>query len=303
MKTETVGVLALGLVVGVVVGVVVGLFVVGSFGLSFQTQSLTTGTGTAEVLTADEAGNATVDFIMNYGGLPPGVEVELVNATEVEGAGLYKVAFNISSAFGISQPGNSYISRDGKLIFPTGIEVEEFKKMVEQQEKEIENQTENQTAAENQSAEKEEVELEVRTIGNFKVSEDEVCREGSEEGEEGEEGEGKPIIYFFGSEGCGYCKWEHPVFLSVTSRFGDFISLHDNMGNFSADKEIFEKYNPFGGVPTLVLGCKYYRPGAGTNLGEEQEAEVLTALICNLTDGKPVEVCSDPEVEDLMSKI
>ena len=298
MKTETVGVLALGLVVGVVVGVVVG-----SFGLSFQTQSLTTGTGTAEVLTADEAGNATVDFIMNYGGLPPGVEVELVNATEVEGAGLYKVAFNISSAFGISQPGNSYISRDGKLIFPTGIEVEEFKKMVEQQEKEIENQTENQTAAENQSAEKEEVELEVRTIGNFKVSEDEVCREGSEEGEEGEEGEGKPIIYFFGSEGCGYCKWEHPVFQNVTAKFEGFISLHDNMGNFSADREIFEKYNPGGGVPTLVLGCKYYRPGAGTSIGEEQEAKVLTALICNLTDGKPVEVCSDPEVEDLMSKI
>ncbi|MCW7072027.1 MAG: thioredoxin family protein [Methanophagales archaeon] len=271
MKTETVGVLALGLVVGVVVGVVVG-----SFGLSFQTQSLTTGTGTAEVLTADEAGNATVDFIMNYGGLPPGVEVELVNATEVEGAGLYKVAFNISSAFGISQPGNSYISRDGKLIFPTGIEVEEFKKMVE----------------------------EVRTIGNFKVSEDEVCREGSEEGEEGEEGEEKPIIYFFGSEGCGYCKWEHPVFQNVTAKFEGFISLHDNMGNFSAaDREIFEKYNPGGGVPTLVLGCKYYRPGAGTNLGEEQEAKVLTALICNLTDGKPVEVCSDPEVEDLMSKI
>ena len=130
-----------------------------------------------------------------------------------------------------------------------------------------------------------------KTIGYFTVSGDEICLE-----------ERKPIVYFFGSEGCGYCKWEHPVFLSVTSRFGDFISLHDNMGNFSADKEIFEKYNPFGGIPLLVLGCKYYRLGAGISIGEEQEAKVLTALICDLTDSKPVEVCTDPEIEALMKK-
>lgn len=116
------------------------------------------------------------------------------------------------------------------------------------------------------------------TIGNFIVSEDEICKE-----------EDKPTIYFFGSDSCGYCKWEHPVIVNVTSNFEGYISLHDNM-NSDADRDIFSKYST-GGVPTLVFGCKYYRVGAGTGMGEEQESKVLTALICDLTSNEPADVC------------
>jgi hypothetical protein len=53
----------------------------------------------------------------------------------------------------------------------------------------------------------------------------------------------------------------------------------------------------------LVLGCKYYRVGSGTSMGEDQEAKVLTALICDLTGNKPVDICTDPEIEEWINKI
>lgn len=266
---KTIGVLAVGLIIGILIGVVVGAF-------GFPQ---TPGFGASNVLTPDEAGEKAVDFISNYGSLPPGVEVVLINVTDVEDANLYKIAFNLSMR-GISQAAESYewyMAKDGKLLFPQGIDVEEFEEMVEQQEEQEENLT--------QESKQE------TTIGDFIVSEDEVCKE-----------DGKPIIYFFGSDGCGYCKWEHPVIENVTSKFTGYISFHDNMNNVTADREIFAEYST-GGVPTLVLGCRHYRVGAGTNMGEDMEAKVLTALICNLTDNKPADVCTDAEIEEWVNKI
>ena len=126
------------------------------------------------------------------------------------------------------------------------------------------------------------------TIGNFKVSSDEVCKEND-----------KPIIYFFGSEGCGYCGWEHPIIEEVAAKFEGEISFHNNMDS-DADRDIFSKYST-GGIPTLVLGCKYYRVGAGTQSGEEKESQYLTALICKLTGNQPAETCA--EVQDLIDQI
>ncbi|NQE44728.1 hypothetical protein C5S31_01730, partial [ANME-1 cluster archaeon GoMg2] len=96
----------------------------------------------------------------------------------------------------------SIITNDGRLLFPQGIDIVKLKDMEQQQE------------AENRSrAQKEQK----RTIGNFIVSSDEICRE-----------DGKPIIYFFCSDACGHCKWEHPVIVNVTSNFEGYISFHDN---------------------------------------------------------------------------
>jgi len=63
------------------------------------------------------------------------------------------------------------------------------------------------------------------------------------------------------------------------------------------DTDVFNKYST-GGIPTLVLGCKYYRVGAGVQSGEEQETKDLTALICKLTGSQPADVCE--EVHDLI---
>lgn len=269
MKTGYIGILAVGLMIGIIIGIAVG-----AFGFP-QAQSQGFSAGSA--LTPEKAGVRAIDFITNYA-VAPGVDVELINVTEVEGANLYKMVVNISSMRG-TQTAESYMTKDGKLLFPSGIDIEEFEETIEQQKREEENRTREQQEQKT-------------TIGNFVVSGDEICLEDE-----------KPIIYFFGSDGCGHCKWEHPVIANVTSQFEDYISLHDNMNNFTADQELFDKYNPRGSVPTLVLGCKYYRVGAGANMGEEQEMKVLTALICDLTDNKPVDVCTAPEIADLINKL
>ncbi len=146
------------------------------------------------------------------------------------------------------------ITRDGRFIFPQVIDLAEVVEPAEETDKEV---------------------------GNFSVSSDEVCRE-----------DGKPIVYFFGSESCPHCRWEHPIMEEVAEKFGDKISFHNNMDTdgTNADKEVFGKYST-GGIPTIVLGCKYYRVGSGESLGKEEEAGVLTDLICKLTDNKPSELC------------
>lgn len=258
------GILGLGLVIGILIGVAVGAFLF--------PQAQIQGFNSAIALTQEEAGEKAADFIY---AVAPGVDVELINVTEVEGENLYKIVINLS-AMGMSQTAESYMTKDGHLLFPQGIDLEEFEEMVEQQKEQEENQTQ---------------ESQNTTIGNFIVSGDEICMEDE-----------KPIIYFFGSDGCPACKWEYPVIANVTVEFEGYISFHDNMNNLTADREIFSKYST-GGVPTLVLGCKYYRVGSGASMGEAQEANVLTALICDLTGNKPVDVCSEPEVAELINEI
>ena len=143
------------------------------------------------------------------------------------------------------------ISRDGRFVFPQVIDLTKTVEPAQETGKEI---------------------------GNFSVSSDEICRDGD-----------KPIIYFFGSDGCPHCSWEHPIIEEVALSFGDVVIFHNNV-NAGADEDVFNKYSS-GGVPTIVLGCKYYRVGSGESLGREKEAEVLTTLICKLTNNKPSELC------------
>jgi len=126
------------------------------------------------------------------------------------------------------------------------------------------------------------------TIGYFSISQDEICQEN-----------GKPLIYFFGSKSCPHCNWEHPVMEEVAAKFEGEIAFHNNMDS-DEDGEVFQKYST-GGIPALILGCKYYRVGSGEQSGEENESKVLTALICKLTENKPNEVCSS--VQDLINQI
>jgi thiol-disulfide isomerase/thioredoxin len=157
---------------------------------------------------------------------------------------------------------DSYMTKDGKVFFPEGMKIDEIPAPA-------------QEAA--------------KTVGDFSVSTDEVSIEN-----------GKPLVYFFGSETCPHCQWEHPIFTKVAGQFKDLISLHDNMGATDKDMDIFNKYST-GGIPALVFGGKYYRVGSGEASGEAQETKVLTALFCKLTGGQPSSVCST--VSDLISQI
>lgn len=205
-----------------------------------------------EILSAQKAAEKAINFI-NQSILKGSSTASLMEVYEENG--LYKLKFTIDE-----REVESYITLNGKLLFPEAIVLTEAEPVTE----------------------------EGFTIGNFSVSSEQVCRE-----------DGKPIIYFFGSDGCGYCKWEHPVIDAAAAKFEGYIAFHNNM-NTDDDQEIFQKYST-GGVPTLVFGCKYYRVGAGSSYGEEKETEYLTALICKLTDNQPADVCN--KVQDLINEI
>jgi len=91
--------------VGLIIGLVIGLGMINT-------------THKAE-LTAVEAGEKAVNFI-SENLLAPGVKAELISAEEVEGTDIYKISINISSG-SLSQVAESYVTKDGKYLFPTGV--------------------------------------------------------------------------------------------------------------------------------------------------------------------------------------
>jgi thiol-disulfide isomerase/thioredoxin len=129
------------------------------------------------------------------------------------------------------------------------------------------------------------------TIGNFKITDQTICRENE-----------KPVVYYFGSTSCPHCRWEHPIISGVAGNFSGYIVFHDNMDK-QVDMDIYQRYNNIntGYIPFLVFGCKYARVGSGESLGQDTETKVLTALMCKLTDNKPSDICS--QVTDLINQI
>ncbi len=99
----------------------------------------------------------------------------------------------------------------------------------------------------------------------------------------------KPIVYFFGSGTCPHCQWEKPILEGIIKEFGSVISFHENIDS-SKDQNIFTQYST-GSVPTLVIGCKYYRIGSGESQGEAAEKTTLTKVICRATGNQPASVC------------
>lgn len=153
----------------------------------------------------------------------------------------------------------SYISLDGKYLFP----------------QEPIDMTKGQEATGPEMTLKAATDIE----GSFKdITEVEVCKEND-----------KPIVYFFGSASCPHCEWEKPILKSVVDQFGSAISYHENIDS-QTDQDVFSKYSE-GSVPTLVIGCKYYRNGSGEGIGEEAEKTALKQVICRATGNLPANIC------------
>lgn len=236
---------------------VAGILVAGAIfynSQNFQSQK-SSETKNLNVMSAQEAAQKAIDYI-NKNLLSGGMTASLVNVAEENG--LYKFRLKIEN-----QEYNSYVTKNGRLLF-----VQEAIDLEKKMEKVVNKGT---------------------TIGNFSISEDEICKE-----------DGKPIVYFFGSEGCPHCRWEHPIIEEVAKKFEGYISFHNNMNDSEKDSEVFSKYST-GGIPTLVLGCKYYRVGSGETAGKEAETKNLTAIFCKLTNNQPENICSS--VKDLVEQI
>lgn len=222
-------------------------------------------------LSQEEAAKIALSFI-NENMIQSGAPTAELSGEVKEEAGLYK--FNIKLE---NQDFPIYVSKDGNLLFPQGpINIKEVKEQKAAAATTGNNNGQNGTN------------FNVSTIGGFNVSDEEVCLE-----------DGKPVIYFFGSESCPYCRWEHPLVQKIMKQFEGLIVFYDNYDN-GKDMDIFSKYSQ-GGIPTLVLGCKYYRVGSGEKEGEEQNTKNITALLCKLTAGQPDSICSG--VVDLIEQI
>lgn len=203
----------------------------------------------------EKAANKAVEYINKYL-LTAGTVAKLSSIDKETIGNLRKITLEVSgSKFA------SYVSADGKYLFAQ----EPF-----DLNKDPKATTGTTGVVENTGTE---------LAGGFSEAKDtEICMEN-----------GKPIVYFFGSTSCPHCKWEEPVLKSVVDQFGDAISYHENIDS-DKDQDIFSKYST-GSVPTLVIGCKYYRVGSGESAGAESEKVSLKSVICKATGNQPASIC------------
>ncbi|MFA5742720.1 MAG: hypothetical protein WCX77_01670 [Candidatus Paceibacterota bacterium] len=209
-------------------------------------------------LTPEAASKVAIDYVNKYFA-GSGALASISDLSKEETTGLYKFTLELQG-----QKLNAYVSGDGKMLFPQ--DPIDLTKAPEGQ---------------GEEAPKAEADTKPQTIvdGNFKkLTDEQVCQE-----------DGKPIVYFFGSESCPHCVWEKPVISAVVKKFGSAISYHENMGN-GKETDIFSKYST-GAVPAVIIGCKYYRIGSGESAGEKSETETLTKLICDITGNQPAAIC------------
>jgi hypothetical protein len=123
LQTFTIGFLAIGLIIGLIMGIAVGISVFSDYSFSMPSSCA----GPTAVLSPEEAGARTIDFLANYA-VSPGINVSLVNVTELETANLYQVTINVSMQ-GTSEPQELYITKDGEVLFPGAINIDEFEEM------------------------------------------------------------------------------------------------------------------------------------------------------------------------------
>jgi len=132
----------------------------------------------------------------------------------------------------------------------------------------------------------------VQTIGNFRNIESASII-------------GKPAVYFFGTTWCTHCAWERPIFLNVTAKFSGFIDVKKteiDLEQPPIEMEIFKHYSPDGMIPVIVISGKYFRVGSGEAFGQETETNVLTAILCKVTNDS-IEECSSQEIKALETEL
>ncbi|MBR9677258.1 hypothetical protein GOV04_03890 [Candidatus Woesearchaeota archaeon] len=100
---------------------------------------------------------------------------------------------------------------------------------------------------------------------------------------------GKPIVRLFSTTWCPHCKWIQKTFDRTVSEYVDqglITAYHweldtkdDTLTSIVEttvsveEQQLFQKYNPRGGVPTFVFGCKYIRLGNGYEQQNDLDAE------------------------------
>lgn len=101
--------------------------------------------------------------------------------------------------------------------------------------------------------------------------------------------QGRPYVFMFSTTWCTHCNWIKDTFKSLNNEpFSDEINLQlweldtgDNLLTFPTEnkvpdefRNIFNKYNPQGSIPTFVFGCEYLRIGNGYSRQNDLDAEL-----------------------------
>lgn len=114
-----------------------------------------------------------------------------------------------------------------------------------------------------------------QVVGGYEETADQTCTNS----------DGKLVVRLFGASYCPHCQWEKPVFEGVLSEFNETIDGKVYMldTDLVPDDEtaLWQRYDPAGSVPTVIIGCKYYRIGSGESIGQDEEASAITQLICS----------------------
>jgi len=220
--------------------------------------------GSTGTISADDAGKIAIDYINDY--LLRGQATATLESVKEED-GFYHIKLNIAGT-----NFDSHVTLDGKWLFTTD-------KIDLTKEPELPEIT--TTTSEGGIEAKQPENSEIKT---FYDSGEDICYE-----------DGKPVIRMYVSSGCGYCKWNKPIFEKVMKEYMDADKIvvylwEDGKNIISEEQEempneeftLMQKYNPSGSVPTFIMGCKYYRVGASYSRyenGEElEEAELRTVI-------------------------
>lgn len=201
-------------------------------------------------LTLEEAKVKAQQFI-NENFMDPSYPVEIANIEEDEQTGLYKFSIDL----GDGELVESYISRDGKVLFPQAYSIAELEETLNTEESAVSSEegtttenvgTETETTAFNESA-------------NFDSNE-------------------KVVIYFFWGDGCPHCASQKTAMEKWISQYpGIDIKSYETWNN-EDNRQILEKMaGAYGtsvqGVPMTFIGDKYW-VGYADTLGAEMEAKI-----------------------------
>ncbi len=100
---------------------------------------------------------------------------------------------------------------------------------------------------------------------------------------------GRPVIRLYSTTWCPHCKWIKDTFDQTAKKYvaqGKIVAYHwemDTLDNTLTDavessipeseSDVYKKYDPDGGVPTFVFGCRYVRIGNGYEGQRDLETE------------------------------
>ena len=217
------------------------------------------------VLEPEEAAVNVLKFI-NENLVQPGTEASFVSVEDFEGIYNVTISYQERDIF-------VFVTKDGTYAFLSA-PLDITQELSEPEEPEQPQQPQETLKADKP---------ENTDIESFLDSGEDICYE-----------DGKPIIRMYANSGCGFCKWNKPIYEKVVKEYVDqgkiVAYLWEDGKNILSDEQeaqpqeesaLYQKYG-FRGVPAFIFGCKYYRAGAKFSRvenGEElEEAELRTVI-------------------------